>query len=79
MLFISIISYQNSKKKFSEKKISLSTFIPPHTAMETGLTYIKLNEFELANYWFEKAKSDYKGYLLETLLHFRVHWYVNII
>lgn len=41
--------------------------------MEMGLTYIKLNEFELANYWFEKAKKDYSGYLLETLLHFRVH------
>lgn len=41
--------------------------------MEMGLTYIKLNEFELANYWFEKAKKDYNGYLLETLLHFRVH------
>lgn len=41
--------------------------------MEIGLTYIRLNEFELANYWFEKAKKDYSGYLLETLLHFRVH------
>ena len=41
--------------------------------MEMGLTYIRLNEFELSNYWFEKAKKDYSGYLLETLLHFRVH------
>lgn len=57
----------------SEKQISLSTWIPPHTSMEMGLTYIRLNEFELSNYWFEKAKKDYSGYLLETLLHFRVH------
>lgn len=57
----------------SEKQISLSTWIPPHCSMEIGLTYIRLNEFELANHWFEKAKKDYSGYLLETLLHFRVH------
>ena len=41
--------------------------------MEIGLTYIRLNEFDLSNHWFEKAKKDYSGYLLETLLHFRVH------
>ena len=41
--------------------------------MELGLTCLRTNELEEANVWFEKAKRDYSGYLIEMMVHFRVH------
>lgn len=41
--------------------------------MELGLTYMRKDEFTTAKTWLERARKDYTGYLLETLVHFRVH------
>jgi hypothetical protein len=51
----------------------MATFILPHACMELGLTHLRTGELEEANVWFEKAKRDYSGYLLEMMVHFRVH------
>lgn len=51
----------------------MATFILPHACMELGLTHLRANELDQANVWFEKAKRDYSGYLLEMMVHFRVH------
>lgn len=41
--------------------------------MELGLTYVRLNDLPAARRWLEKSRKDYTGYLLETMVHFRVH------
>ena len=47
--------------------------------MELGLTHLVLDNLTEARYWLEKAKKDYSGYLLETIVHFRVHTATRII
>lgn len=41
--------------------------------MELGLTFVRLGQFRTAHEWLEKARKSYTGYLLETMVHFRVH------
>lgn len=41
--------------------------------MELGLTHIRKEEYMVAKSWLERARKEYTGYLLETLVHFRVH------
>ncbi len=57
----------------SEKRIINDTFIPPEASLELGLTKLGLHLHKEANYWLEKARNDYTGYQLETIIHFRVH------
>lgn len=59
--------------KIRQKRVKMATFIAPHSCMELGLTCLRTNELEEANAWFEKAKRDYSGYLIEMIVHFRVH------
>jgi len=42
-------------------------------SLEIGLTKIGLNCESEAKYWLKRAKKEYSGYLLETIIHFRVH------
>lgn len=42
-------------------------------SLELGLTKIGLESQTEAKYWLKKAKKEYSGYLLETIIHFRVH------
>ena len=41
--------------------------------MELGLTHLSVEEFAEARLWLDRARRDYTGYLLETIVHFRVH------
>lgn len=41
--------------------------------MELGLTYMRSGDYTLARQWLEKVRRDYTGYLLETVVHFRIH------
>ena len=41
--------------------------------MELGLTHLSLDELSEARLWLDRARTDYTGYLLETIVHFRVH------
>ncbi len=51
----------------------------PHAAMELGLTHLSVEQFSEARLWLDKARRDYTGYLLETIVHFRVHCAMRII
>lgn len=57
----------------------MDTYLVPHAAMELGLTHLSMDNFAESKYWLEKAKRDYSGYLLETIVHFRVHCAMRII
>lgn len=37
------------------------------------MTYARMGKIVRATEWLEKAKKEYTGYLLETMIHFRVH------
>ena len=41
--------------------------------MELGLTHMRKDDYPAAKTWLERARKEYTGYLLETLVHFRVH------
>lgn len=34
---------------------------------------MRKEEYSMAKIWLERARKEYTGYLLETLVHFRVH------
>lgn len=58
----------------NEKRISpSSSFLPPHAALELGLILMNTGALQDAKQWLERARRDYTGYLLETIVHFRVH------
>lgn len=38
-----------------------------------GITYFKIGEHEKAKLWLEKARNNYSGFLIESMLHIRVH------
>lgn len=42
-------------------------------SLELGLTKIGLENDTEAKYWLKRVKKEYSGYLLETIIHFRVH------
>lgn len=39
----------------------------------TGLTYIDLEEYDLAKIWLVRARDTYTGFLVESLVHLRIH------
>ena len=47
--------------------------MPPHAALELGLSYVKTGQMDKAKSWLEKARTDYSGFLIESLVHLRVH------
>jgi hypothetical protein len=57
----------------NDKRLKESGFLAPHCCMELGLTLMRRGEDTLAREWLEKSRKQYTGYLLETLVHFRVH------
>ncbi|RWS25081.1 tetratricopeptide repeat protein 39B-like protein [Leptotrombidium deliense] len=62
-----------------EKRIETDTFLAPHAALEIGLSQLKRGQYSSSKQWFEKARRDYSGYLLETLVHFRIHCALRLI
>jgi len=56
-----------------EKEIRYVTYIPPHAALELGISYLAVGRYEDANTWLEKARDHYKGFLVESLVHLRIH------
>jgi len=57
----------------NEKRIVRDTYLLPFTCLELGYTSIKVKDYNLAETWFEKAKKDYSGFLLETPFHIKLH------
>ncbi|XP_048761372.1 tetratricopeptide repeat protein 39B-like [Ostrea edulis] len=56
-----------------EKLIKHDTYLVPYTTVELALLYLKLNDKQQALHYLDQAKKNYKGYLLESRLHFRIH------
>lgn len=56
-----------------EKRLAVDTYLAPHASFELGMTHVKMSKIDTACEWLEKAKRDYSGYLLETMVHFKVH------
>lgn len=62
-----------------ESKFVVDTFLVPHTAMELALLKLTKGNFEESKRWIKLARNNYTGYLLETMVHFRLHAASRII
>lgn len=56
-----------------ESGARLDTFIVPHTVMELSVLQLEQKRYNEAKRWVKVARTQYTGYLLETILHFRLH------
>ncbi|XP_062589714.1 tetratricopeptide repeat protein 39B-like [Saccostrea cucullata] len=56
-----------------EKLIKHDTYLVPYTTVELALLNLKLGDKAQALQYLDQAKKNYKGYLLESRLHFRIH------
>ena len=56
-----------------ETEIKDLTYIPPHAAFELGLTFINVQNYSEAKRWLERARDHYTGFLVESLVHLRIH------
>jgi len=62
-----------------EKNIVEDTYLIPYSVAELGFLYYSEDKIEEAITWLEAAKNNYKGYNLESRLHFRVHSVLSLI
>lgn len=56
-----------------QDRIQQDTYIPPHAALELGIVYVEMDKLEEGKEWLEKSRSEYKGFLVEALVHLRTH------
>ncbi|XP_041357152.1 tetratricopeptide repeat protein 39B-like isoform X2 [Gigantopelta aegis] len=63
--FQEVISY--------EKMLKFDTFLVPYSLVEIALLYLDAERVEDLKKILDKAKKHYKGYYLESRLHFRIH------
>lgn len=56
-----------------QDRIVRDTYIPPHAALELGITYVEMDRLSEAKEWLEKSRTVYKGFLVEAMLHLRTH------
>jgi tetratricopeptide (TPR) repeat protein len=56
-----------------QDRIVRDTYIPPHAALELGITYVEMDKLSEAKEWLEKSRTVYKGFLVEAMLHLRTH------
>ncbi|RWR99154.1 tetratricopeptide repeat protein 39B-like protein, partial [Dinothrombium tinctorium] len=56
-----------------EKQLPKKSYVPAHAAVEMALTYLRIRNTIEARFWLEKAKHDYDKYLIEAVVHLRVH------
>ena len=57
----------------NERNMKYVTYIPPHAALELGISYLTLGCHQDAKEWLERARDHYTGFLVETLVHLRIH------
>lgn len=63
--FLEVIGY--------EKKVKIDTYLIPYAHLELALLYLQQQNTSNVKKYLEKAKKHYKGYMLESRLHFRIH------
>lgn len=56
-----------------ESEIKKVTYIPPHAAFELGLTLMDVRRYKESKEWLERARDKYTGFLIESLVHLRIH------
>jgi len=56
-----------------KKDIKEFTYIPPHAALEIGLSYLDVGKLTNAKHWLLTARDHYSGFLVESLVHLRIH------
>lgn len=56
-----------------EERIKFDTFIVPHTIMELAILKLDQADYVAARELVKQARNNYTGYLLETMVHFRLH------
>ncbi|XP_022660918.1 tetratricopeptide repeat protein 39B-like isoform X3 [Varroa destructor] len=56
-----------------EAQIKDDTYLPPFAAAELGYLFLKQNQFEKSREYLDMSRSQYHDYLLESLVHFRIH------
>ncbi|XP_058887747.1 tetratricopeptide repeat protein 39B-like isoform X1 [Acipenser ruthenus] len=61
----------------SEKRIKYDHYLVPFSLYELGLLYKQQGDFQKASRFIENAKQNYKGYSMESRLHFRIHAALN--
>ncbi|XP_067928838.1 tetratricopeptide repeat protein 39B-like [Watersipora subatra] len=65
MCFQEIIAHQ--------KELKFDTYLVPWAVVERALLHIDMNELKDAENLLESAKNNFKGYALESRLHFKIH------
>lgn len=53
--------------------IKRDSYLPPHATLELGVTLAEMKDFANARTYLEKAKTEYKGFLVEVIVHLRIH------
>ncbi|RWS01534.1 tetratricopeptide repeat protein 39B-like protein [Dinothrombium tinctorium] len=68
-------------KRVIEMKDSLvtHTFLPPHAALEAGITYFDMGNYNESRKWLCTAKSIVKSFRYEIVVHARVHAFMKKI
>lgn len=61
----------------SERRIRYDHYLVPFTLYELGQLYRLQGDFPKAQRFIENAKLNYKGYSMESRLHFRIHAALN--
>jgi tetratricopeptide (TPR) repeat protein len=62
-----------------EQHIHSDKFLAPHAAMELATLNLHLKQYEPARRWIKSARHQYTGYLMETIVHFRLHAAMRVI
>ena len=57
----------------SQALIKDDTYLPPFAAAELGFLYLLQNQFEKSREYLDISRNNYHDYLLESLVHFRIH------
>uniref|UniRef100_A0A6G1SNJ8 Tetratricopeptide repeat protein 39A n=1 Tax=Aceria tosichella TaxID=561515 RepID=A0A6G1SNJ8_9ACAR len=70
--------YQEAEEAFMEimireQDICIDKFLAPHAAMELATLNLHLKQYECSRQWIKTARHNYTGYLMETIVHFRLH------
>ncbi|XP_046361608.1 tetratricopeptide repeat protein 39B-like isoform X1 [Haliotis rufescens] len=56
-----------------ESNIKIDTYLVPYAFVEVAILYLQEDRLDEVKKMLEKAKKNYKGYYLESRLHFRIH------
>lgn len=58
--------------KFQEQILE-DTYLLPFAAAEMGFLSMQQQQYSKAKEWLDQARNNYRDYLLESLVHFRIH------